>query len=87
MDLDIKLPYTIDYKSAEASMRKSLSGMQEILPHPAPYIGINLMEGDGYHINVYAWTAPENFNEKRLAVQAKLLSHLKSDGLKWPGMP
>src|ERR1700754_1914057 len=26
MDLDIKLPYTIDFKTAEASMRKSLSG-------------------------------------------------------------
>jgi len=87
MDLDFKLPFSIDYKAAEAAIQKSLSGMKEILPDPPPYIGIGLLEADGYHVNIYAWTAPENFNEKRLAVQAGLLSDLKGDGIKWPGMP
>jgi small conductance mechanosensitive channel len=86
MDLDIKLPYTIDFKTAEASLRKSLAELPEILKDPAPYIGINLMEVDGYHVNIYGWTTPEQFNERRLAVQAKLLEDLRGSGIKWPGM-
>ena len=87
MDLDIKLPYTINFKDAEASMRKSLAAMPDIQQDPPPYFGINLLEVDGYHVNIYGWTTPENFNEKRLAVQAKLLGDLRVDGIKWPGMP
>jgi small conductance mechanosensitive channel len=86
MDLDIKLPYTIDFKAAEMSLRRSLDEIPEIKKEPAPYIGINLMEVDGYHVNIYGWTEPQNFNEKKLAVQAKLLGDLRGSGIKWPGM-
>ncbi len=87
MDLDIKLPYTIDFKAAADSIRKSLNESPDIQQSPEPYIGIGLMEVDGYHVNIYSWTEPEQFNEKKLALQAKLLQDLRNNGIKWPGMP
>jgi len=85
MDLDIKLPYTINFKDAEAILRKSLS-VPDIQQDPPPYIGINLLEVDGYHVNIYIWTKPDEFNERRLNIQAKLLDDLRTNGIKWPGM-
>ena len=58
----------------------------DIQQEPAPYIGINALEVDGYHVSIYGWTTPEKFNEKKLAVQAKLLEDLRGSGIKWPGM-
>lgn len=86
MDLDIKLPYTIDYGTAAEHMRKTLAELPDIFKDPAPYIGIGNMEVDGYHIVVYAWTTPEGFNERKLALLARLLSELRAGGVKWPGM-
>ena len=37
-------------------------------------------------MSIYGWTTPEKFNEKKLAVQAKLLEDLKGSGIKWPGV-
>jgi small conductance mechanosensitive channel len=87
MDLDIKFPYTVNFKEVEASLRKSLAEMPDIGKQPEPDIGINLFEGDGYHVDIYLWTRPEKFNEQRLAVQVKLMEDLKANGIKWAGMP
>jgi small conductance mechanosensitive channel len=86
MDLDIKLPYTIDLKLVEPILRKTLAEDNAILKDPSPYVGIVLMEVDGYHVNVYGWTEPGQFNEKKLALQASLLEALRAGGIKWPGM-
>ncbi|MBS1661921.1 MAG: mechanosensitive ion channel family protein [Bacteroidetes bacterium] len=86
MDLDIKLPYTIDYTAAIGHMRKTLSSMPDMYDEPAPYIGIGNLEVDGYHVIINAWTGPEGFNERKMAVSAKLLSDMRAGGIKWPGM-
>lgn len=86
MDLDIKLPYTIDFKAVEPILRTVLAANSAILKDPAPYIGIVLLEVDGYHLNIYGWTEPDQFNEKKLALLASLLEALRSGGIKWPGM-
>jgi small conductance mechanosensitive channel len=86
MDLDIKLPYTIDFKTATDSIRKTLEETKDIRNDPPPNIGIGAMEGDGYHLMIYAWTEPEGFYERRLALQASLLSDMRAANIKWPGM-
>jgi small conductance mechanosensitive channel len=86
MDLDIKLPYTIDIKAASDSLRRSLSEAKDIRQDPVPYIGVGALEVDGYHIMIYGWTEPEQFNEHKLALQARLLEDLRTNGIKWPGM-
>jgi small conductance mechanosensitive channel len=87
MDIDIKLPYTIEFKTAADSVRHTLDGTKDLLPDPAPYIGIGAMEVDGYHMIIYAWTQPEGFYERRMAFQSRILSDMRAANIKWPGMP
>lgn len=86
MDLDIKLPYTIDYKHAAEVIQKTIADNKDLLTDPAPRVGINLMEGDGYHLIVNVWTQPHNFIDTKLALQSRILEDLRVAGIKWPGM-
>ncbi len=87
VDLDIKLPYTIDPQVAEASLRKTLSTLPNVLQDPSPTIGIMLMEVDGYHITIYMWIGPGDYYQNKLLLQARLFEDMRSGGIKWPGMP
>lgn len=86
MDLDIKLPYTIDFKTAADSINRTVADFPDVLKDPAPYVGIGLMEVDGYHVVIYAWTNPEGFNERKLALLSRLFSDMRTANIKWPGM-
>ena len=86
MDLDIKLPYTIDFKVAADTIAKTLHDLPGILNEPAFKIGIGNMEVDGYHIFINAWTKPGEFNEKKMEVLARLFSDMRAANIKWPGM-
>ncbi len=87
MDLDIKLPYTIDFKTAADTIAKTLHNLPGILNEPAHKIGIGNMEVDGYHIFINAWTEPGEFNEKKMEVLARIFSDMRAANIKWPGMP
>ena len=87
MDLDIKLPYTIDMKAAMDSIRKTVESSADMHKEPPPYIGVGAFDGDGYHIVVYVWTNPDGYNERRLSLQAQLLADMRAANIKWPGMP
>jgi small conductance mechanosensitive channel len=86
LDLDIKLPYTIDYKQAVEVVQKTLAADKQLLTDPPFRIGINLMEGDGYHLTINVWTQPHNFIDTKLALLAQILEDLRGAGVKWPGM-
>jgi len=87
MDLDVKLPYTIEMKTAIESIKKTVDGAADMLREPAPYVGVGAFDGDGYHIVVYAWTNPEGYYERRLGLQAQILADMRAANIKWPGMP
>lgn len=86
MDLDIKLPYVIDYKHAVEIIEKTLAANKDLLTDPPPRVGLNLMEVDGYHVTVNVWTQPHNFIDTKLDLQARILQDLRDAGIKWPGM-
>ena len=86
MDLDIKLPFIIDYKQAEKTVQQTLSNSPSLLKDPSPRIGISLIEVDGYHLTINVWTAPHDFIDNKLALQVRLLEDLRNAGIKWPGM-
>jgi len=86
MDLDIKLPFIIDYKQAEKTAQQTLSNSPSLLKDPSPRIGISLIEADGYHLTINVWTAPHDFIDNKLALQVRLLEDLRNAGIKWPGM-
>jgi len=86
MDLDIKLPFLIDYQQAEKIVRQTLSDSPDFMQDPPPRVGISLIEVDGYHLTINAWTTPHNFIDNRLALQVRLMEDLRNNGIKWPGM-
>jgi len=86
MDLDIKLPFVIDYRAAEKVIQKTLADDKSLLQDPPPRIGISLIEGDGYHLTINVWTTPHDFIDNKLALQVRILEDLRNSGIKWPGM-
>jgi small conductance mechanosensitive channel len=86
MDLDIKLPFLIDYRQAETIVRQTLSNEPSLLKDPPPRIGISLIEVDGYHLTINVWTAPHDFIDNKLNIQVRIMEDLRNGGVKWPGM-
>jgi small conductance mechanosensitive channel len=89
MDLDLKLPFTADYRQAEKIIRGVLQAdhSEGLLSDPEPRVGISALEGDGYHIAINVWAHPHGFMNNKLAVQVRLVEALKSGGIKFIGMP
>jgi small conductance mechanosensitive channel len=85
MDLDIKLPFTIDYKQVVEIIQKAIADDKDLLMDPPPRMGINTLESDGYHLSIDVWTQPHNFVDTKLSFQARLLESLRAAGLKLPG--
>jgi small conductance mechanosensitive channel len=86
MDLDIKLPFIIDYRQAEKIISATISEDNSLLKDPAARIGISAIEVDGYHITINVWTAAHEFIDNKLALQVHMLEDLRNNGIKWPGM-
>jgi small conductance mechanosensitive channel len=86
MDLDIKLPFTVDYKQVVEVVQKAIADDKNLLKDPPPRVGVNMLEGDGYHLSIDVWTQPHNFVDMKLAFLAHLLESLRAAGIKLPGM-
>jgi small conductance mechanosensitive channel len=85
MDLDLKFPFSADYKQVEKIVRQTLQGFDMALKEPEVRIGIVQMDSDGYHVAINAWFEPHGFMDTKLDLQVSLLEGLKNGGVKFPG--
>lgn len=86
MDIEMKLPFPVNYAEAERIVQQTISSNKAIMKDPASRIGISLIEPDGYRIIVNAWTRAHGFHDVRLDFQKQLVDNLKNGGIKLPGM-
>lgn len=86
LDVEIKLPFPVDFAQAEKTIKVVLDKTVGILKDPAPRIGVAVIEPDGYRMVVNAWVHAHGFHDTRLAFQEQIVIALKQDGIKLPGM-
>lgn len=86
MDVEIKLPFPVDFQQAEQILKEVLNTDNRILKDPAVRIGVSAIEPDGYKLIINAWVNAHGFHDVRLELQEKMIDALKKGGTKLPGM-
>lgn len=86
LDIEIKLPFTVDFKQTEGILRSLIDSTKTIKKDPAPRIGVSSIEPDGYKLILNAWVEAHGFHDVRLKLQEEVIEHLKQQGVKLPGL-
>jgi small conductance mechanosensitive channel len=86
LDVELKFGFGTDFNQLRPLVEDSVNEAKNILKSPAPRIGIAAVEADGYKVGINVWVPAHGFVDAKLVFQEKLLSDLKSRGVKLPGM-
>jgi len=86
LDVELKFGFGADFETIKKLVVASISTMDYVLKEPLYRIGVSSIEADGYKIMISVWLHAQNFQNARLIFQEELISKLKANGLKLPGM-
>ena len=86
LDVEFKFGFGTDYKQVEAALNATIKDIQNILTEPQYRVGVSTVEPDGYRVMASMWLNAHGFIDAKLTIQEKLISGLKSSGIKLPGM-
>jgi small conductance mechanosensitive channel len=86
LDVEFKFNFGIDFKVVEAALETTIKNIQNILKEPRYRIGVSTVEPDGYRVAVSVWLNAHGFIDAKLIIQEKLITGLKTSGIKLPGM-
>lgn len=86
LDVEFKVNYGIDFKQVEDIMKLSIKSMEYALEEPKYRIGVSTVFPDGYNVLVSIWINAHAFQDVRLLFQEQIITDLKSNGIKLPGM-
>lgn len=86
IDFEIKLGYIIDIDQVKAIIQKSISNTPDILPEPAPSVGVSSLELDGVKIIIKVWANTSIYSSVNYALHENILKDLKAAGVKLPGL-
>lgn len=86
LDIELKFSYAISLDQVRTSIESSLASTSGILKDPPHRIGVSTLEPDGYKVVVNVWINPHGFTDAKYQLQEKIMTDLKSGGVKLPGM-
>ena len=86
IDIEIKFNYGVDFEKMKNIVLTTIASFDQCLKDPAPRIGLQKFEADGYTMVINAWTKAHGFQDTRLSFQEQLLKDIKAAGIKLPGM-
>ncbi len=86
VDVELKLGYSVPFKTVQEIAYNTLKQQANILGLPASTIGVNTLENDGYKIIVNAWVSANEYDTAKRMLQQQLIDDLKNAGVKLPGM-
>jgi small conductance mechanosensitive channel len=82
LDIDMKFHYDVDVEAVKNLIVKTMNGMPECLKDPAPRIGVDKLEIDGFTIVVNVWANSHGFYDTKLSLQEKIIKEIKEAGFK-----
>jgi small conductance mechanosensitive channel len=86
LDFEIKLGYVADVTLVKKIINDAIKATATALNEPATRVGVSALEIDGVKFIVNVWVEPANFLATKIALQEKIIIHLKNAGVKLPGM-
>lgn len=86
IEIDLKLSYAYPPEQVKPLVLKEARATPNVHDDPAPEAIVSALEPDGWHIMLYAWTTQEQFHETKFALNDRVISTLRDNGIKLPGM-
>ncbi len=86
LDIEIKFSYAIDVVELQTVVDEFAASSKNVLEVPQAHTGVSVLEADGYKLLIHLWVEANKFQEIKLDLQEKLITHLKSRDVKLPGM-
>jgi small conductance mechanosensitive channel len=78
MDIDLKLPYTVDAAQVRKLIENAVSATESILKEPVSRIGVAALEADRYTLNIQVWTDAHGFQDSKFVLQESIMNELKN---------
>lgn len=66
MDLAVKLHYAVDFKEIQKATLEAIDSFEQGLKEPAPRIGIDKIDPDGYTILISVWINSHGYQDTRI---------------------
>jgi small conductance mechanosensitive channel len=86
LDMEVKFNYGFDFSTIKSIVMKTLKDLPEAADHPAPAIGVSVLDPDGFKVMINTWVDAKSFETSKLLIQQKVIEDLKVAGMKLPGM-
>ena len=77
MDLAVKFNYTTDPEEVRRTTLEAIASFEEGLKDPAPRIGVDKIEKDGYTILISIWISSHGYQDVRMKLNEKLMNCLR----------
>ncbi len=77
IDIALKLNYAIDFKEVQRITLESIGSFTHGLKDPAPRIGIDKIEPDGYTILINVWVNSHGYQDARMELNERLMNCLR----------
>ena len=85
MEIEMKFQFGVDINLVSDIVKKSVRECSYVMNDPPPFIGISVLDPDGYKVMIQAWVNALEHNQLKLSFQQKLMEDLKRGGVKLPG--
>lgn len=85
MEVEMKFSFGIDLQLVTATIKDTVQQCDELKNDPPPYVGVSVLDPDGYKVMIHAWVEALHHNQLKLQFQKLLVDDLKKAGIKLPG--
>jgi small conductance mechanosensitive channel len=90
IDIEVKFPsYAVDLESVRRIAGEAIGATESLVKDRPSQIAVSGLDVDGWRIMVRAWTRADDvfaFEKTKFALQEQLLTRLKANNIKLPGM-
>jgi small conductance mechanosensitive channel len=85
MEVEMKFAFGIDLQHVTNVVNDTVKNCADLRDDPPPYVGVSVLDPDGYKVMIHAWVEALNHNQLKLQFQKMLVDDLKKAGIKLPG--
>lgn len=85
IDIELKFNYGVAFEQIKSIVEKVLTD-NNFLAEPKYRIGVSSLDPDGFKVLINVWTNAHGFNDSKYRLQEKIMTALKTQGIKLPGM-
>lgn len=86
IDIELKFNYGVAFEQVKGIVEKVLNDNTSLKKEPQHRIAISSLDPDGYKVIINVWAQAHGFNDARFELQEKIMTELKAQGIKLPGM-